>query len=142
MTGTITHSYSFSGFLASTDIVLVADHGHSEVVKVIFSIFSLIQILNLDSVLCIDQEVDGVEGINYNVGALVRTIMKLRYLQVSDTSIFTRSHPHAEAIFTNLSKVIARRRLGIKLYMKSVIIFGFRTSLITIYAGNALLVAL
>ncbi|KAF8354665.1 hypothetical protein PRIPAC_96288, partial [Pristionchus pacificus] len=80
------------GFMNSTDVILIADHGHHE-------------ITNLDSVLCIDQEINGVAGIVYNV---------------SDTSIFAQSDAHAEEIYTNLTNNIMKRKLEIKIYRKSV----------------------
>ncbi|GMT26143.1 hypothetical protein PFISCL1PPCAC_17440, partial [Pristionchus fissidentatus] len=80
------------GFLSSTDIILVADHGHHEVT-------------NLNAVLCIDQEVKGVAGVDYNV---------------SDTSIFTQSEAHTDEIIANLKLVIHKIMLNIKVYNKSV----------------------
>ncbi|GMT06116.1 hypothetical protein PENTCL1PPCAC_28290, partial [Pristionchus entomophagus] len=79
-------------FLATTDVILVGDHGHNE-------------IRNLDSVLCVDQELTGVEGIDYNV---------------SDTSIFAQSEAPAQLILKNLTRAIILRKIGIKIYQKFV----------------------
>ncbi|GMR49352.1 hypothetical protein PMAYCL1PPCAC_19547, partial [Pristionchus mayeri] len=78
------------GLLNSTDIILTADHGHSE-------------IQGADHVMCIPEYVKGEVGKDFEIG---------------DHMLYPLSEEFEAAAYANLTKAVKEKRLGVNVYLK------------------------